>query len=132
MCLSTVCKGKLAVRRLKYVVFGTWTLVAFFAVNYAVMRVCVSDMGWNVEQRDVIPSLVGTRGFPMLPRVACPRYLAVVVCSATEQRYASRGVATSPPTRTPTYSFSSANPVARYAAPSTYLHIPFFLSHEEL
>ncbi|KAL3205526.1 hypothetical protein MRX96_040816 [Rhipicephalus microplus] len=48
------------------------------------MRVCVSDMGWHVEQRDVIPRVVGTRGFPMLPRVACPRYLAVVVCSAVD------------------------------------------------
>ncbi|XP_075732755.1 uncharacterized protein LOC142775297 [Rhipicephalus microplus] len=85
-----MCKGRLAVRRLKYVVFGTWTLVAFFAVNYAFMRVCVSDMGWHVEQRDVIPRMVGTRGFPMLPRVAYPRYLAVVVYSATELRYASR------------------------------------------
>ncbi|KAH8032708.1 hypothetical protein HPB51_001400 [Rhipicephalus microplus] len=103
----------LAVRRLKYVVFGTWTLVAFSAVNYAVMRVCVSDIGRHVEQRDVIPRLVGTRGFSMLPRVACPRYQAVVVCSAAELRYASRGVATSPPTRAPAFSFSSANPVAR-------------------
>ncbi|KAH8032796.1 hypothetical protein HPB51_001874 [Rhipicephalus microplus] len=81
---SDSCDRRLAVRRLKYAVFGTWTLVAFFAVNYAVMRVCVSDMGWHVEQRDVIPRVVGTRGFPMLPRVACPRYLAVVVCSAVD------------------------------------------------
>ncbi|KAL1423568.1 hypothetical protein MTO96_020952 [Rhipicephalus appendiculatus] len=83
-CLSTVCEGRLGVRRLKYAVFGIWTLVAFFSVNYAVMRVCVSDMGWHVQQRDIIPRVVGTRGFPVLPRVACPGYLAVVVCSAVD------------------------------------------------
>ncbi|XP_075732797.1 uncharacterized protein LOC142775332 [Rhipicephalus microplus] len=134
-CLSTVCKGRLAVRRLKYAVFGTWTLVAFFAVNYAVMRVCVSDMGWHAEQRDVIPRVVGTHGFPMLPRVACPPYLAVVVCSAVdnfEHRAAIRvtwGRDVSADKGTGVF-FLVGKPGDTVLG--TSLHIHFFLSHEEL
>ncbi|XP_077504592.1 beta-1,3-galactosyltransferase 1-like [Amblyomma americanum] len=39
-------------------------------------------MRWHVRQRDIIPHVVGARPFLMLPPAACPRYLAIVVCSA--------------------------------------------------
>ncbi|KAH7981153.1 hypothetical protein HPB49_022087 [Dermacentor silvarum] len=79
-----LCEGRHVVVRLKFAVFVIWTLAVLFALNYAVLQVCVRDMRWHARQLDIIPRVVGTRGFTVLPPVACPRYLAVVVCSAVE------------------------------------------------
>ncbi|XP_075547275.1 beta-1,3-galactosyltransferase 5-like [Dermacentor variabilis] len=78
-------EGRHVMVRLKFAVFGMWTLAVLFTLNYAFLRMCVSDMRWHARQLDIIPRVVGTRGFPVLPGVACPRYLAVVVCSSVER-----------------------------------------------
>ncbi|XP_054918891.1 beta-1,3-galactosyltransferase 4-like isoform X2 [Dermacentor andersoni] len=83
-CLA-LWEGRHMMIRLKFAVFGMWTLAVLFTLNYAFLRMCVSDMRWHARQLDIIPRVVGTRGFPVLPGVACPRYLAVVVCSAVDR-----------------------------------------------
>lgn len=85
--------GRPAQRLVKYAVAITWSLFALCSLNYALLRICVSDMRWHERQRDQTRIVVGAGGFPLLPRLPCPRYVAIVVCSAvenSEQRAAIR------------------------------------------
>ncbi|KAH7981154.1 hypothetical protein HPB49_022088 [Dermacentor silvarum] len=74
-------------------VASIWFLLALCVVNYALVRYCVSDMRWHAMQRDQTRIVVGPGRFSVLPRLACPKFLAIVVCSAVdhfEQRAAVR------------------------------------------